>query len=121
MPPRRRSRARRCGASWRRDLTREACPGPTFPPAVRHNHPMTRLCALGPPAAAACGGPAAKSTLPTVDTKPGDDLARAQVNAVPGDGSADDPRLGTAGGDAGRTFDLDTIRIGVVGTDAAGD
>jgi predicted negative regulator of RcsB-dependent stress response len=91
---------------------------------MRHNHPMTRaLTVIVALAAAACGGPGTKSTLPTVDTKPGDDLARAQVGANPADGSATDPRLGTAGagGDAGKTYDLDTIRIGVVGTDAAGD
>jgi tetratricopeptide (TPR) repeat protein len=82
---------------------------------------MTRVLVLLVLAAAACGGPATKSTMPSVDTKPGDDLARAQVGATPGDGTADDPRLGTSGGDAGRTYDLETIRIGVVGTDAAGD
>jgi tetratricopeptide (TPR) repeat protein len=104
---------------------------------------MTRLSAILALVLAACGGPGATSTLPTVDTKPGDDLARAQVTATPcdgdagasgsatersgvcaralGDGSADDPRLGKAGNEAGPTYDLDTIRIGVIGTDAAGD
>src|SRR5689334_18351083 len=104
---------------------------------MRHNSGMRSTLALL--VVAACGGPAARSTLPKVETKPGDDLARAQVGATPGTGTATDPRLGTVvagqpgdngsvtrGGDPTATgatpaYDLDTIRIGVIGTDAAGD
>jgi tetratricopeptide (TPR) repeat protein len=72
---------------------------------------------------AACGGPGTKSTLPTVPTQPGDDLARAQAGATPGAEGADDPRLGTAGIDGGEpeVTDLDTIRISVVGKDLSGE
>jgi tetratricopeptide (TPR) repeat protein len=69
----------------------------------------------------ACGGGAHKPTLPNVTPAPGDDLARAQAGATPGADGVDDPRLGTGGETDPRVHDLDTIRIGVIGRDAAGE
>jgi TolA-binding protein len=74
---------------------------------------------------AACGGAGGHgSTLPggaagKPGSNPGDDLARAQAGATPGQDTGD-PRLG-AGSQTPEVHDLDQIRISVIGHDAAGD